>query len=162
MYTDANLRVVTSSQDMTVVGSPIVSESSIDLGVDRTTANVGRDMAQGTKIRVFWTVNTAVTAAGAATVTLQVISASDEDLTADIGVLGQTPALGKAILTAGRDPVIIEINPDLHDSRTLWDQFLGVQFVVVNGDLTAGAFTVDFVMDYGEGRLYYPVGFAFP
>ncbi len=162
MYTDANLRVVTSAQDMTVAPATFPSDSSINLGIDRTTAGIGRDMGQGTKIRVYWTVNTDVTAAGAATVTVQIISASDEDLTANIGVLGQTPAIGKALLTAGRDPVVIEMNPDVHDSRTLYDQFLGVQFIVGTGPLTAGAFTVDFVMDYGEGQLFYPVGFAFP
>jgi hypothetical protein len=153
MITDQNLRVTEAGGQTVTVNAP--STNSIDLGVER-------DIALGAKISAHWIVDQDVTAAGAATVTIQIICATDAALTAGIGVLGQTPAMGKAILTVGRPPVVLEINPDIADSRNLFERYLGVQWVIGAPPLLTGKFTVDFVMDYGDGQRFYASGFTLP
>ncbi len=146
MILDNAMRVA-SAQPVTATA---VSSSSIDLGTER-------DIGVGSKIRALWTVDTLVESGGASTVTVQLICASDAALTADIGVIGSTTAVNKAVLTVGRPGIVIEMNPDLADSLGKYERYLGARFNVGVADLTAGAFTIDFLLDFGDvgdGRIY--------
>lgn len=152
MITDTNLRV-SSAQAVTTTA---VSTNTIDLAL-------ARDIGKGAKLRFAISVDTAATAAGAATVTFQAITSTSAALTSPT-IVGSTDAIGKAALTAsvanGGLPgkrIIVEINPQL---ATTGQRYLGLQYTVATGPLTAGAFTADLVLEYGDGQTYYASGFT--
>src|SRR5690242_21379231 len=89
MITDAFL-VFNSAQAVT---SSAVSTNTIDLGT-------ARDLGPGTPLHIAISVDTTVTAAGAATVNFQFISSAAANLSSPT-IITQTDAIGKATLVAG-------------------------------------------------------------
>lgn len=125
MITDALLQLSTAQ----AVTATAVSANTIDLG-SGTGSREALNFAFG--------VDVSATAAGAATVTFQIISSASPSLTSPT-VLAQSDAIGKAELTAGRRPICLKAR--LSDMQPLGHRYLGAQYVVTNGPLTAGAFT---------------------
>jgi len=139
MILDRNT-LVSNAQAVTATA---VSTDTIDLGALR-------DIGTGTKISAFVTVDVAATAAGAATVTFAVITSANADLSSAT-TLYTTSAIGKATLVAGYKVFDITI------PRQLLSRYLGLNYTVATGPLTAGAFTGGFVVDM-QSQAYYDSG----
>lgn len=148
MITDA-LLLLASAQAVT---ASAVSTNTIDLGT-------ARDVGSGEPIYAVITVDQTVTAAGAATVNFQVIGSAAANLGSPT-VLVQTDAIGKAELTAGRRAIVLEIPPSVLAAQPIGQRYLGVNFLVGTGPLTAGQFTVNLVRDVQDAGKYYPSGFT--
>jgi hypothetical protein len=145
MITDA-LATLSSAQ---VVTASAVSTNTIDL-------LQARDLGPGTLLTVYFDVVQAVTAAGAATVNFQIISSAAAALTSPT-VIDQTDAIGKATLIAGfRISLPIARAPLL----ALGQRYLGVNYLVTTGPLTAGSFNSGVVYDYHDNVKAYPSGFT--
>lgn len=134
------------------VTSTAVSTDTIDLLQNR-------DVGAGNDLYAIFTVDTAATAAGAATVNFQVISSASASLTSPT-VLAQTDAIPKTDLTAGRKPIAVRISPQVLNSLPIGQRYLGVQYTVGTGPLTAGAFTCYITDSDVSVNKNYPSGFT--
>lgn len=135
-----------------VVTASAVSTNTLDLGVARDIGSAD--------LKVSITVDEAVTAVGAATVNFQVISSAAAALTAPT-VLGQTDAIGKAELTLARRPIIVNIPRSVLLAQPVGQRYLGLQYTVATGPLTAGKFTANIVLDVQDiGKGNYASGFT--
>jgi hypothetical protein len=130
MMLDAALQL-SSAQAVTTTA---VSTNTLDLSVIR-------DIAHGQPVYVVFGVDESAAAAGAATVTFQAISAADAALSAGKTVLAQSDAIAKTELTAGRKLFAVGVVPAPLLAQTRGQRFLGVQYTVGTGPLTAGKFT---------------------
>lgn len=144
MITDKLLRVSTDQ----AVTSTAVSTDTIDL-------SVARDIGEGKKLIMNFAVTEAATASGSATVTFQVIGSASADLSSPV-VLGSTGAIAKADLTLGAN-IAVDIN-SLIGSKGY--RYIGANYVVATGPLTAGKFTADIVETVQDGRKFYASGFT--
>lgn len=117
--------------DAAAVTAGGVLTNVIDLGDDVTLRNIGGPDAAYLVISV----DTAATAAGAATVTFTLESDNTADLATSATVHYSTAAIGKASLTAGATPVIVPL------PYGQYERYLGVRATVGTGPLTAGAFS---------------------
>lgn len=134
------------------VTASAVSTNTIDLGV-------ARDVAQGEDLYAVFQVDTTVTAAGAATVNFQVITSANSNLSS-ANVIAQTDAIGKAELTAGRKLIVVALSPAVLNSLPVGQRYLGVQYTVGTGPLTAGAFTCYITNSEVAQGLNYASGFT--
>jgi hypothetical protein len=148
MLTDALLQL-SSAQAVTATA---VSTNTIDL-------SVSRDLGPGRSLFAVWTVDTTATAAGAATVTFQVISSAAANLSSPT-VLAQTDAIAKTDLTAGRKAFAQRIDPAVLLAQPNGQRYLGVQYTVGTGPLTAGAFSCAITDALPPGMEYYASGFT--
>lgn len=148
MMTDALLQL-SSAQ---VVTASAVSTNTIDLGV-------ARDLGPGEDLYAIFTVDEAATAAGAATVTFQVISSAAANLGSPT-VLIQTDALAKTELTLGRKPLVVPIPSALLLAQPVGQRYLGVQYTVATGPLTAGKFSCVIADNDPSVGKYYASGFT--
>lgn len=143
MITDALLQL-SSAQAVT---SSAVSTNTIDLGT-------ARDLGQGSDLYVAFGVDVAATAAGAGTVTFQIISSASANLGSPT-VLASTDAIGKAELTLGRKPIVVCLNSAVLAAQPIGQRYLGVQYTVGTGPLTAGSFSAVVTLDDpGVGKNY--------
>lgn len=134
------------------VTASAVSTNTIDLSLNR-------DMGPGRRLYAVWSVDTTVTAAGAATVTFQVISSAAANLGTP-SVLASTDAIPKADLPAGRKMFAQSIDPAVLLAQPNGQRYLGAQYVVAAGPLTAGAFTCYITDSLPPGMEYYASGFT--
>lgn len=148
MIVDALLQL----SEAQAVTSTAVSTNTIDLLQNR-------DVGAGNDLYAIFTVDTAATAAGAATVNFQVISSASASLTSPT-VLAQTDAIPKTDLTAGRKPIAVRISPQVLNSLPIGQRYLGVQYTVGTGPLTAGAFTCYITDSDVSVNKNYPSGFT--
>lgn len=132
-----------------VVTASAVSTNTIDL-------SQARDLAPGEELNVYFNVDVAATAAGAATVTFQVISSAAAALTSPT-IIVQTDAIPKATLVAGFKLQLPIARAPL---TALGQRYLGVQYTVATGPLTAGSFSAGVVIDYADVQKSYPSGFT--
>lgn len=144
MITDALLRV----SDSQAVTATAVSTNTIDLSGNR-------DVGEGNDLYMNFAVTEAALAAGAATVEFQVIASAAAGLTSPT-VVGSSGAIGKASLTLGAN-VAVRINPQV---ASLGLRYLGANYVVSTGPLTAGKFTADVVETIQDGKKFYASGFS--
>jgi hypothetical protein len=137
MITDALLKL----SDAQVVTASAVSTNTVDLGT-------ARDVGAGEDLEVVFTVDEAAVAAGAATVEFQVVGSAAAALTSPV-VLGSSGAIAKASLTIGAQ-VVVQINPQ--DIVPLGYRYLGANYVVATGPLTAGKFTAHALINAPMGK----------
>jgi hypothetical protein len=150
MITDALLQL-SAAQAVTATA---FSTNTIDLGSNR-------DIGAGSDLKVVFGVDVSATAAGAATVTFQIVSSANANLSTPT-ILAQTDAIGKAELTAGRRPITLDIANSILVAQPIGQRYLGVQYTVGTGPLTAGSFTANIVLgcDSADHNKYYPSGFT--
>lgn len=146
MLTDA-LTLLSSAQ---VVTTTAVSTNTIPM-------SQVRDLGPGHQLYAVFTVDATVTAAGAATVNFQVITSASAALTSPT-IIAQTDAIGKAELTQGRRPIVVALNPSVLAAQPNGQLYLGVQYTVGTGPLTAGSFTCN-IVDGPEVIKHYPAGY---
>jgi hypothetical protein len=180
MIIDQNLRV--SGNVLLNTGQPVtvtaVSTNSISLSQIRD-MGIGDEL--GFAISV---VGGSVTAAGAATVTFEAITADDGALTTNVIVVGSSGPISKDFLTlatiapnlglmakkAGAPtipagPIFVRVNP-----ARLWTApiagangmglYLGLRYTVATGPLLTGSFQADLVLgNHQGGGHFYPSGF---
>lgn len=152
MWTDGLLQL-SSAQAVT---ASAVSSNCIDLGQ-------ARDLSAGEPLYIAITVDQTVTAAGAATVNFQAISGSGVGggtINAGATVLAQTDAIGKAELTAGRRPIVLLVPRHVLASQLFGQRYLGLQYSVSSGPLTAGMFTANIVHDVQDLNKLHATGFS--
>lgn len=142
-----NLLKLSAAQAVTTTA---VSTNTIPLGN-------ARDIGPGEQLFANITVDEAVTASGAATVTFEVITSAASDLSAPT-VVAATGPVGKADLTIGRDPINIAIPP--HISQEKGQAYIGVRYTVATGPLTAGKFTCYLSNSADHKQKNYPSGFS--
>ena len=128
-----------------VVTASAVSTNTLDVGPQ------ARDIGRGTPLYINTTVDTTVTAAGAATVQIDVISSAVAALTSPT-VICSTGPIPKADLVAGRAPIVLAVAPSNLTTLPKGQQFLGVQYTIGTGPLTAGAFTT-YINNEDAGQL---------
>lgn len=148
MLTDAFLQL----SDAQAVTATAVSTNTIDLGANT------RDMGPGTELFANFTVGTTFTAVGSATMTLQIISSAAANLGSPT-VLLQSDALGKAELTAGR-VISLPIGNALLAAQSKGQRYLGVNYVVATGPMTAGAISCSIGDAAHHEPKYYTSGFT--
>ena len=117
--------------DSQAVTSTAISTNVMDLRSSPTL----KDVAGGKQLYAVIQVDTAATAAGAATVTFSVESDSTADLATSATTHAVTAAIGKATLVAGYQ-LVIPLPPGV-----TYERYLGVRYTVATGPLTAGAFS---------------------
>lgn len=148
------------------VTASAVSTDSIELGA----SGFPRDIGEGNEIYANFVCTTTVADTGSnSTVTFQVIGATDAALTSGVVVLGSSGAFanGSAQLTIPSGattggvpvtPVSVRVNPQLFSTGL---RYIGVQYVIGNGDLSAGAFTAYFAPHpHSDSRKFYPSGWT--
>lgn len=145
MITDA-LAQLSAAQAVT---ASAVSTNTIDL-------LQARDLGPGTELQVAFSVDTTATAAGAATVQFQIISSAAANLGTPT-ILVTTDAIPKATLVAG---FRFALDIPRTQLTALGQRYVGVQYVVATGPLTAGAFSATVVEDYSDVVKSYPSGFT--
>lgn len=146
MYQDTNLQV-SAAQAVTVTA---LSTNVIDLGA------AIRDIGKGERLQFDIRVGQAVTAAGAATVTFQILVADTPNMITNVQIISQTDAIPKASLVAG---ATIPITIDRADPY-LGRRYMSLNYVVATGPLTAGTFTAGIVKDIQDPQTSLPSGFA--
>lgn len=135
------------SDSQAVTATAIGSTDVIDLGASPTL----QDPANGKPLFIVFQVDTAATAAGAATVTLEVLSDSTTNLATSPTIHATTEAIGKATLVAGYKRILA-----LPPGRA-YERYLGVRYTVATGPLTAGAFSA-FLTAEPQNWVSYPAG----
>lgn len=140
MYVDSDTMMANAQTAYTTTGAYIYGDYSIDLGTTGKYADLGK----GRPVAVVFTVDTAFTSAGSATITFQV--RCDTDATIDSGsvVVAQTGAIAVANLTAGT-VIVVPIPAGVLGST--YDH-IGVSFLTGTADGTAGACTAFVAMDW--------------
>ncbi len=134
------------------VTATAVSTNTIDLGVTR-------DMGAGNQLNAVFGVDVTAAASGAATVRFQVITSAAASLSSP-NVIAQTDDIPISNLTAGRRPIVVTLNPSVLNSLPIGQRYLGVQYTIGTGPLTAGSFTA-FITNSGvDVGKYYPSGFS--
>lgn len=148
MWTDGLLQL-SSAQAVT---ASAVSANVIDLGL-------ARDASAGEPLYIAITVDQTATAAGAATVNFQAISSASANLSSPT-ILAQTGAIPKADLASGRAPIALLVPRHVLTAQLLGQRYLGLQFTVSTGPLTAGQFTVNVVHDVQDLNKLHASGFS--
>jgi hypothetical protein len=148
MLTDALLQL-SSAQAVT---ASAVSTNTIDL-------SQARDLGPGEDITISISVDIAATAAGAATVQFQLITSAAANLGAPT-IIAQTDAIGKAALVIGARIDIKVPSQTTVQGVALGQRYLGVQYTVGTGPLTAGSFTAIGVYDFADVTKAYPAAFT--
>jgi len=147
MYTDSQL-TLSAAQAVTTTA---FSTNTIDL-------LAAQDPGAGRPVYLIIRVGTAVAAAGAATVQFQIVSSANANLSSPT-ILGQSDAIAKANL--GANTLIVATLPKSFVNR-IGQRYLGLQYAVGTGPLTAGAFDAYITPD-AAGLKYvnpYPVGWS--
>jgi hypothetical protein len=127
-----------------------VSTNSYDLGV-------ARDIGPGEELFFVTTIDTTFTAAGAATLQIQVVTSAAGSLSSPT-VLIETPALALAQLSAGRFPITIRVPQALLTTAPTGQRYIGLQYTVATGPMTAGALTTNLVSGTQDVGKFYAAG----
>lgn len=143
---DANMQF-SSAQAVTVTA---VSTNTYDLGV-------ARDVGPGEEMWFNTTIDTTFTAAGAGTLQIQVITSAAAALTSPT-VLIETAPLALAQLAAGRAPITIRMPRSILTTQPIGQRYLGLQYTVATGPMTAGALTSNLILGEQDTNKLYPVG----
>lgn len=159
MITDNFLRLSGSLTAGSATGQAVTATANSTNVVDLSLA---RDVGEGDDLYVQFTVGTAFTAAGAATLTPTVVVSAADTLTTPT-TIGTGGTIAVASLIAGFT-FVVRLNPQLFGSTTtvssLGLRYLGAIYTVATGPMTAGTITADIVTDIQDGKKFYASGFT--
>ena len=151
MITDNYLRLSGSLTAGSATGQAVTVTANSTNVVDLSLA---RDVGEGEELYVQFTVGTAFTAAGSATLTPTVVVADDTALTTNAVTIGTGGTILTATLVAGYT-FAVRLNPQI---ASLGLRYLGAIYTVATGPMTAGTMTADIVTDIQDGKKYYASG----
>ena len=159
MITDNFLRLSGSLTAGSATGQAVTATANSTNVVDLSLA---RDVGEGEDLYVQFTVGTAFTAAGSATLTPTVVVSAADSLTTPT-TIGTGGTIAVASLIAGYT-FVVRLNPQLFGSTTtvssLGLRYLGAIYTVATGPMTAGTITADIVTDIQDGKKFYASGFS--
>ena len=102
-----------------------------------------------------FTVGTAFTAAGSATLTPTIVVSAADSLTTPT-TIATAGTIAVATLVAGYS-FAVRLNPQI---ASLGLRYLGAIYTVATGPMTAGTITADIVTDIQDGKKFYASGFT--
>ena len=159
MITDNFLRLSGSLTAGSATGQAVTATANSTNVVDLSLA---RDIGEGESLYVQFTVGTAFTAAGSATLTPTVVVSAADSLTTPT-TIGTGGTIAVASLIAGYT-FVVRLNPQLFGSTTtvssLGLRYLGAIYTVATGPMTAGTITADIVTEIQDGKKFYASGFT--
>ena len=159
MITDNFLRLSGSLTAGSATGQAVTATANSTNVVDLSLA---RDIGEGESLYVQFTVGTAFTAAGSATLTPTVVVSAADSLTTPT-TIGTGGTIAVASLIAGFT-FVVRLNPQLFGSTTtvssLGLRYLGAIYTVATGPMTAGTITADIVTEIQDGKKFYASGFT--
>ena len=159
MITDNFLRLSGSLTAGSATGQAVTATANSTNVVDLSLA---RDIGEGESLYVQFTVGTAFTAAGSATLTPTVVVSAADTLTTPT-TIGSGGTIAVASLIAGFT-FVVRLNPQLFGSTTtvssLGLRYLGAIYTVATGPMTAGTITADIVTEIQDGKKFYASGFT--
>ena len=159
MITDNFLRLSGSLTAGSATGQAVTATANSTNVVDLSLA---RDIGEGESLYVQFTVGTAFTAAGSATLTPTVVVSAADTLTTPT-TIGTGGTIAVASLIAGYT-FVVRLNPQLFGSTTtvssLGLRYLGAIYTVATGPMTAGTITADIVTEIQDGKKFYASGFT--
>ena len=150
MLTDNFLRLSGDTTTGSATGSAITVTANSTNVVD---LSVARDIGEGEDLYAQFTVNTAFTAAGSATMTIALVVSAAAALTTPT-TLQTTTAIPVATLIAGYT-FAFRIDPAI---ASLGLRYLGVIYTIATGPMTAGTMTCDIVHGIQDGKKFYASG----
>ena len=152
MITDNFLRLSGSLTAGSATGQAVTATANSTNVVDLSLA---RDVGEGEDLYVQFTVGTAFTAAGSATLTPTVVVSAADTLTTPT-TIATAGTIAVATLVAGYS-FAVRLNPLI---ASLGLRYLGAIYTVATGPMTAGTITADIVTDIQDGKKFYASGFT--
>ena len=152
MITDNFLRLSGSLTAGSATGQAVTATANSTNVVDLSLA---RDVGEGEDLYVQFTVGTAFTAAGSATLTPTVVVSAADSLTTPT-TIATAGTIAVATLVAGYS-FAVRLNPQI---ASLGLRYLGAIYTVATGPMTAGTITADIVTDIQDGKKFYASGFT--
>ena len=152
MITDNFLRLSGSLTAGSATGQAVTATANSTNVVDLSLA---RDIGEGESLYVQFTVGTAFTAAGSATLTPTVVVSAADSLTTPT-TIATAGTIAVATLVAGYS-FAVRLNPQI---ASLGLRYLGAIYTVATGPMTAGTITADIVTEIQDGKKFYASGFT--
>ena len=152
MITDNFLRLSGSLTAGSATGQAVTATANSTNVVDLSLA---RDIGEGESLYVQFTVGTAFTAAGSATLTPTVVVSAADSLTTPT-TIATAGTIAVATLVAGYS-FAVRLNPLI---ASLGLRYLGAIYTVATGPMTAGTITADIVTEIQDGKKFYASGFT--
>jgi hypothetical protein len=152
MITDNFLRLSGSLTAGSATGQAVTITANSTNVVDLSLA---RDVGEGEDLYVQFTVGTAFTAAGSATLTPTIVVSAADSLTTPT-TIATAGTIAVATLVAGYS-FAVRLNPLI---ASLGLRYLGAIYTVATGPMTAGTITADIVTDIQDGKKFYASGFT--
>ena len=152
MITDNFLRLSGSLTAGSATGQAVTATANSTNVVDLSLA---RDVGEGADLYVQFTVGTAFTAGGSATLTPTIVVSAADSLTTPT-TIATAGTIAVATLVAGYS-FAVRLNPQI---ASLGLRYLGAIYTVATGPMTAGTITADIVTDIQDGKKFYASGFS--